>query len=403
MKSALLAKIYSTSPQLKQELSYFADEDLAAEIAKHRLSTWPLLHDFPMGLTFLRSLGLHEIISLASCSIWRSAYERVSRRDILAVQKLTERIGQQKRWPFELRAFLLHSLLAHTVAYRSEKALTSDLIFTLPIWREGCCYLEPCRLSRYIDVGGGALTRIFVPLSGKGSPTYLFHGTLCWNQASAAGLTIIDDFNPLGIGEQIRRSARKRLAGELSRDQELYGEKAIILGQSLGGVLATALTVDLPSLVQFSLSFSSPRSSSRLKRRWQKISSPPPIYHFIGRFSGRADPVTWFGEEWIGEVYEIEERRALLGHIWPLGLTLYFSLSFKETQRSTLIWRIAQKIAASAIFSILHPLFLLKRLLFGWQEGGVWRGGAIGAALHYLKRSKKPLVRLFSRLFSTGE
>lgn len=344
---------------------------------------------------------IQEIISLAICSINRPLYDKTSLEDITTTRELIHRVANEASWPMELRAFIIHSLLAYIIPYRSEFVLDKKMVFTLPVWVNGKYSLKPCRFDRTVDICGGVTTRIFVPEDGRGSPTYLFHGTVCWNLGSGMGVTLADDFNPIGIGEEIRQGARETLCSMLQEDKKRHGVAAIAIGHSLGGLVSTCLAIDLPDLISKVISFAPPRASYSLRKQWLALQesgkSCPSISTFIGRFSAWTDPITNLGDVWIGKLFEIHDSKKgfIESHLLPLGRSLDFSVHEIDAEgvnnawwRRTRIWWLAQRVIAALVYCVLQPMLLLKRTLVGWSAGGVWKYGILGLPFCLFAKTK---------------
>ncbi|MDP1835782.1 MAG: hypothetical protein Q8K75_07625 [Chlamydiales bacterium] len=357
--------------------------------------------NFPGSQSFMGIGAMQEIISLAICSINRPLYDKISLEDIVTVRELVHRVANESSWPMELRAFIIHSLLAYIIPYRSELVLKKNMVFTLPVWVNGKYCLKPCRFDRTVDICGGVVTRIFVPEDGYGSPTYLFHGTICWNMGSGMGVTLADDFNPLGIGEEIRQGARETLYAMLREDKKKYGVAAIAIGHSLGGLVSTSLGIDLPDLISKVISFAPPRASYSLRKQWRALQesgkSCPSISTFIGRFSAWTDPITNLGDVWIGKLFEIHDSKKgfIESHVFPLGRSLDFSIHEIDVEgvnnawwRRTRVWWLAQRVVAAMVYCVLQPMLILKRTLVGWNAGGAWKYGVLGLPFRLFGKTK---------------
>jgi hypothetical protein len=116
-----------------------------------------------------------------------------------------------------------------------------------------------------------------------------------------------------------------------------------------------------------------------MKRRWkdvqENVANPPKICTFFGRFAGKVDPVPETGEAWIGRVFEVGYQKdlpAIIRHMIPLARSLNFAIEElnaetdapKEWQNGP-FWFLVQRMGAFFIYSILNPLYTLKRSLFG--------------------------------------
>ncbi len=186
--------------------------------------------------------------------------------------------------------------------------------------RNGQLVIEPCHHLDDVNILGGVCARIFTPISGSGSCTILFHGTLVWNCANGARITIIDDFNPLGIGTGIRFTLKKRLKNILADIHQKYGEGSIAIGQSLGGVLATVCGADYSEHINRVFAFAPPKYAYRLKNMVH-----PRSYTFYARCGKHVDPVIGAGEAWAGRVFEVthvSDLDAIGRHVRPYPIRL---------------------------------------------------------------------------------
>lgn len=370
----------------------------AHELQRFPLGCLPVIHHHPLGIGILDGL-LHKrwmrwIVSLSVCSISQKTYCRISMEDIERTQRLINRIADEMEWPIEVRAFAIHNLLAYVVAYRSELSLKKTQPFKLPVYEGPSLVLKNCVYEGSVNLFGGVLGRVFVPCDGKGSPTYLFHGTPCWACASGCGVAIVDDFNPFGVGEDIRLGVKKNLRSHLQEHEHRYGQKALAIGHSLGGLIATNLAVDLPEHILKTIAFGSPRTSYKLKERWKTLEGKcPPIHTFIGKFGGYSDPVAVLGNVWIGKVYEVATQRhsTFLGrHTIPLARLTYTIKELpieisNEAGWHLRLWSLFQCIGSILIYFILMPCLIVKRFLIGWTYGGFWKYGLLGLWRHLIR------------------
>jgi pimeloyl-ACP methyl ester carboxylesterase len=385
-----------SSPSVPWDLSSFDEDNLAKAVRGSRLSTLPTVTSDKLrfsGSDFLLSFeGIRLFTSIAVCSVSQRLYDQISAEDIESARQLISRIGMEVSWPLELRAFLIHNLMTYVVAYRNTFYFSSgnegqDAEFILPVWTGMQYELKPCLFEEEVNICGGVSARIFVPVDKKGAPTYLFHGTLIWNLASGAGVTICDDFNPLGIGEEIRQHAHQRLEARMKNDINRFGHAPVAIGQSLGGLIATGLAVDLPHLVSKVIAFAPPRPSYSLFHKWKNLKQCPSIDTFIGQFGGGSDPITLLGDMWIGNVYQVSNSHRcgmLQRHIAPIGQCLNFDIQKLDTNIINYAWWrrpwwLIQRVLATAVYCVLEPILLLKRFMFGWNTGGRWRYGFLGS------------------------
>lgn len=144
------------------------------------------------------------------------------------------------------------------------------------------------------------------------SPILLFRGTDFSLNRQGGRASILSDLDPDGPGRRLYLSCRSTLRHWLLQMSHL-GEKARVLGHSLGGVLATYAAVyehDLLSKnpLQASYSFNAPGITDDLYKDWQDLTKEdmPSFYTFVTR----GDIVSKFGTLF-GDSYELFTGRPL--------------------------------------------------------------------------------------------
>ncbi len=395
MTLSLLKDIYlheGLKGDTPQRIALPSDDPIAAEVRRFPLICIPAVG--PSKCALFNTSLFRSVAALVVNSVNYPFYARKSIEDLERIRILINKVASSE-WAIELKALVIHNLLAFIAAYRSDAYFQTvegrAALFTLPVWQEKALILKDCHWDRDINIFGGVTARVFVPSDKTGSPTYLLHGTLCWNCGNGAGITIIDDFNPFGVGETIRQNARQRLHPYLVEHKKLLGEKAVMIGQSLGGILVTALAIDHPDLISKAFAFGPPKPSLNLRRQWEQLENPPSITTFIGCYGTKFDPVPLIGELWLGRVFEMRQGAigdAIVRHIHPVANSLTFEIHeipIGSLPRTTTLWWIIQRIGATIIFCLLLPILTLKRLLFGWNTGGRWKYGLFGIPFQFWK------------------
>jgi len=144
------------------------------------------------------------------------------------------------------------------------------------------------------------------------SPILLFRGTDFSLNRQGGRASILSDLDPDGPGRRLYLSCRSTLRHWLLQMSHL-GEKARVLGHSLGGVLATYAAVyehDLLSKnpLQASYSFNAPGITDDLFQDWDDLTPEdrPSFYSFVTR----GDIVSKFGTVF-GDTYELFTSRPL--------------------------------------------------------------------------------------------
>ncbi len=379
---SILDEIYGREayPSVRDSVSIVKPGDattpgLEEAVRRFPLACLPMLQDNQIGEWGRRSRLLHIILSFLTCAISNTTYREISDVDVPRTLELINQIAEESAWTLPFKAFLIHSLMAFVLAYRDHRYIRQhNSIIWMPVWNQGAVSLKECRLDQEIELCQGAVARLFVPVDAEGSPTCLFHGTVFWGEAK--GITITDDFNPFGVGYEIRMAAKQALKRVLSQ----YPQKAIVIGQSLGGILATGLAVDLPDLVDTAVAFGCPRPSLTMVKEWEQVCfqpSAPRIYTFFGSFAGRVDPVILIGGMWIGRVFTVDyvqKRDPISRHTTILPLSLQMTIRELDVDvANTTGWlqtnraRFAQKVIASTLYSMLATLFGCSRLYY-WSS-----------------------------------
>lgn len=399
----LLRKVYPSRPPLctwvfgRNKL-----EALHEQMRRLSLTCMPMIartgHGAPIDL-LLRNDWVWRVASWGTFSCSYSRYEDVCLADIEQAVKLMHDIEKMSTSLLSEpeKCYLLHSLFSHVIAYRPVTYFQENPSVTIPLpVRQGnSVRIKSCRFDQEIDLFGGVLARIFVPCDGKGSASYLFPGTSPWLCADGAGVGLLDDFNPIGPGEFLRSRLKQRLTSLLSDHSKKFGEPPLVVGHSLGGILATAVAVDFPHLVGQAIAFNPCRPSHSVSKAWQSINSegsgPKPLIDtFVSSFAGQGDFVTWVGTRWVGRVYHVKSAKEtdFLGrHVLHAGMGEHRDAFMHQMditsdneffmRRTGLLAGIHSMVVLPAAIT-LFALLLIKRALVGWNRGGAWRWGVFG-------------------------
>lgn len=346
-----------------------------------------------------RNKWLWRLASTCTLSMNYQRHATISRDELAKTITMMQDIADvcDRRFPPQIKAFILHNLLTHVIAYRPMDYFVDhpDASIPLPVRHKGVMRIEPCRFDREVNLFGGVMAKIFVPKTGRGSATYLFAGTTPWMCADGAGVGLIDDFNPFGPGEGLRLMARSRLASCLKEHLQQLGEPALVAGHSLGAILAASLAVDLPNLVGQSVGFNPARATHSLASQWRRLASrAPQIDSFVCCFANGWDLTSYVGSQWIGNVYKVAHTREadwVQRHIMPAGARLggpaHIVAMDTEKDNQSFMRRTGAMAVAHAIFVLpfaitLIAIVAIKRFLFGWSRGGRWRWGVLGVLCH---------------------
>lgn len=318
----------------------------------------------------------------------------------------------------EEKALLLSAIAAYglasrpTTSYAAQNDQPAQSI-PLPIYCNGQPFIEPCVLLKelfLLDIP----VRVFVPLSGRGSPLYLFTPTGAWANAPGMTMQILDDLNPIAPGTTLQRLAKEQLPPFLSELVNTYQEKAYFVGHSLGGILSTSIAVELPHLVQHVCAFNPSRPFPALINQWRLLQSSsaskhlPNIHTYVSEWENGKDPLTYLGGNWIGTVHRIQhqapnnpfDRHA--SFLLPKSsesLCLESNCSDSRPPHHALIWVALHRTLVTFLLIISIILIGIKRLLVGWKQGYLLRFGLLGlpytlylackAALQYVPNDSK--------------
>lgn len=396
-------------------------------LGRYSLGCMPMLPRDSSSL--YRSAWLWRLASALVFSFDSQRYAEVCHEDLAHTTRLMSLIASssEERWPLEAKAFLLHQILSHVIAYRPVDYFQKHprVPVMLPVNSHGQVQIKDCCFDCEINLFGGVMAKIFVPRDGHGSAIYVFSGTTPWLCADGAGITFLDDLNPFGPGEGLRIAARTRLLTSLQRHRHTLGEPAVAIGHSLGALLATYLALDLPHHVGQAVGFNPTRLSHAAEARWLELCrlidtqqrsgnavtsaelldgwrklqystdihylpKLPRIDTFVSRFADDWDWASYVGARWIGNVHQVRcEHPAdfIQRHVMPTGACLGGAAEVTPidiSDANSKLWR------RTRWHSVLHavvvlPLALLvlgclaiKRFFFGWNQGGIWRHGIFG-------------------------
>lgn len=405
------------------EVSVFLDH-----LGRYSLGCMPMLPR-ESSLAY-QSTWIWRLASVVAFSVNSKRYGEVCHEDLVHTTRLMSLIANasEERWPLEVKAFLLHQLLSHVIAYRPIDFFLKhpNTPVLLPVNSHGHVEIKDCCFDQEINLFGGVMAKIFVPRDGHGSAIYLFSGTTPWLCADGAGITFLDDLNPLGPGEGLRIAARTRLLPSLRHHLERLGEPAIAVGHSLGALLATYLALDLPHHVHHAVSFNPTRlshsaearwlalhrlvdeqrrsgsatTSAALLTKWRRLQRTNDIHYlpklpridtFVSQFADDWDWASYVGARWIGNVHKVHcEHPAdfIQRHVMPTGACLGGAaevMPLDVSEANSRPWR------RTRWHSVLHgavvlPLALVvlvvlstKRFFLGWRRGGIWSRGVLGA------------------------
>jgi pimeloyl-ACP methyl ester carboxylesterase len=123
-----------------------------------------------------------------------------------------------------------------------------DELWRVPIWREGRVLLEAARLRRWAHVDPG-LRR------GDGPPVLLIPGYLAGDGSLAPlahrlrGLGYAPQHAAIAANVDCATRTADRLVERLKTITDAHGQRAVIVGHSLGGVLGRLLAVRRPDVV----------------------------------------------------------------------------------------------------------------------------------------------------------
>lgn len=415
------------SKAVREEIGRFL-----AKLERFSLGCMPMLPQ--EGSPFFKNKWVWRLVSELVFSFHYASYARVCEDDLAHTLDLMASIADasEERWPLEVKAFMLHHLLSHVIAYRQ-----SDYFFKhpersipLPVRVHEEVKIKNCQFDREINLFGGVMVKVFIPRDGHGSATYAFCGTTPWLCADGAGITLLDDFNPIGPGEGLRIAARKRLVNHLKQHLRQLDEPAIAVGHSLGAVLAIYLAVDLPHFVRHAVGFNPTRPSHNVAGQWaslqhlldralsagavtphelleewrrirqthhgEHLPKLPQIDTFISHFADHWDIVSYVGARWIGNVHRVHSKHEadfIQRHLMPTGSSLDgvaevsrldIDAANDSLLRRTRWYVVCHALVVFPIAMIILILLLTKRLFFGWNQGGAWRYGIFGAFYHWL-------------------
>lgn len=166
----------------------------------------------------------------------------------------------------------------------------------------------------YLDNGHYAYGLHATDADGQPLPPFvIFRGTVPYPSAEGALETLLADLSPEGIGWRVFSSGRQVLTSWL-QEHTTADRKAIVIGHSLAGALATYTTVHLNDLVHKTYCFGRPGINKQTAEAWRALEDRPKLRVFNDAW----DVIPYFGGRVIGDVFIVKSDEALGSLSWPL-------------------------------------------------------------------------------------
>src|SRR4051812_9980112 len=164
-----------------------------------------------------------------------------------------------------------------------------DKLLRVPIWREGRAAREGLELRRRRPELDAA------PPRGKGRPVLLIPGYLAGDRSLAPlaswlrGVGYAPQYAAITANVDCATRTTERLVERLKTVTDAHGDRAVIVGHSLGGVLGRLLAVRRPDLVRGVVALGSPLG--RLRAGHPPLLGPRRLLGGLGHNGGPRGPL----------------------------------------------------------------------------------------------------------------
>ncbi len=192
-----------------------------------------------------------------------------------------------------------NELMCKAVSYRN---LQKGTKISIPTKIAKKMVLVEYEVDEVLDLWQGMPAFGLISQKKEALPILLFRGTDFSFTSKSSWASILSDLDLSGVGLSTFYSSQKIIQSWLSKDS-LQGQKAQIMGFSLGGVLAIYTTIFESSYVEHCVAFNAPGVSKSIFNMWKHQASTPPI----SIYATQGDLVSRFGKM-VSKAYEVSDR-----------------------------------------------------------------------------------------------
>jgi len=217
--------------------------------------------------------------------------------DVAPIQDVFNSLIEQKNstW-IEIAA---NEIMCKALAYRN---LQTGTKISIPVKVDKKMALVEYEVDEVLDLWQGMPAFGLISQKKGALPILLFRGTDFSFATKGSWASIVSDLDLTGAGHTTFYASQKIIQSWLGKGS-LQGQKAQVMGFSLGGVLAIYTTIFESAQVDHCVAFNAPGISKSIFNMWknQPLTSPIFIYATQG------DLVSRFGKM-VSEAYEVSDR-----------------------------------------------------------------------------------------------
>jgi hypothetical protein len=217
--------------------------------------------------------------------------------DVDPIQKVFNSLIEQKNaaW-MELAT---NEVLCKALSYRN---LKKGMKISIPIKTGKKMALVEYEVDEVLDLWQGMPAFGLISQNKEAFPLLLFRGTDFSFTSKSSWASIVSDLDLAGAGLSTFYSSQKKIQGWLGK-ASLHGQKAQVMGFSLGGILATYTAIFESSHVDRCVAFNAPGVSKSIFNMWKHQSLTCPIYIY----ATQGDLISRFGKM-VAKAYEVSDR-----------------------------------------------------------------------------------------------
>ena len=218
--------------------------------------------------------------------------------DIDPIQRVFSALALEKNFAWVELA--RDELLTKALAYRN---LQKGMKVALPILIEKKMTLVSYEVDEVLDLWQGMPAFGLISEIKEASPILLFRGTDFSFTSKSSWASILSDFDLSGAGLTTFRSSQQKIQNFLEKAM-LSGEKAKVMGFSLGGILAIYTAIFQNNQVDQCVAFNAPGISKAIFETWKELDkASPPIF----LYATQGDLISRFGKM-VSTAFEISDK-----------------------------------------------------------------------------------------------